>query len=96
MTDIMTSHSIPACRECEYYCDDDEWFPCCKFHYFEDPNYITGTINKVELLCYYAREKERYCGHKGRNFKQRQVPVKVEVPSFRKVIKGFFKMDWLF
>lgn len=95
MTDTMDSQSIPACRDCEHYCEDDI-FSFCKFHYFETPNYITGTINKTELPCYRARGYEKYCGHKGKNFKQRQAPVGDEVPSFRDVVKGFFKMDWLF
>lgn len=91
----MTSQSIPACHECEHYYEDDI-FCVCKFHYFEKPNYITGTISKVELFCHDARENEKYCGHEGRNFKQRQVPVEYDAPSFRDVVKGFFKMNWLF
>ena len=95
MTDTMNSQSIPACRDCEHYCEIDI-FSFCKYHYTEKPDYITGTINKVELLCNDVRKNEKYCGHEGRNFKQLQEPVKDEVPSFREVVKGFFKMDWMF
>ena len=91
-----TTKSIPACRECEYSYnltgDDDFPIFACKFHYFEEPNYITGVINKVSLYCDDAREREKYCGHEGKNFKQRQIVVEEKKESsLMKGLKGIVK-----
>ena len=91
-----TTKSIPACCECEYSYNltDDDDYPifACKFHYFEEPDYIRGVINKVNLCCVTARDKDKYCGRGGRNFKQRQVVVEEKKESFlMKSLKGIVK-----
>jgi len=93
----MTPQSIPACSECKHYFDDHGfWFPTCKFHYFEKPDYINGIIDKIELCCPDARESEKRCGHEGRNFEQRETPVVEEQMSFWQVLKAFLKDPSIF
>ena len=91
----MTSQ-IAACKECKHYEVKDEFFPTCKFHYFEKPDYINGIIDKIELCCSDARESEKRCGEEGRNFEQRETPVVEEQMSFRQVLKEFLKNPSIF
>ena len=48
------------------------------------------------MFCVDAREKDRYCGHEGKNFDQRQIPVEENEESFWEYVKGFFAMNWMF
>ena len=95
----MTS-TIPACKDCKHYYEEGTIgvIPLCKFHTFERPDYINGRINKIDMIAFDAREKEKYCGREGKNFEQREVPVDpVEVPRvstgtrLKRLINGVWK-----
>lgn len=65
--------SIPACKNCEHYYEDEFLMVgFCKFHYFENPDYINGKVNKVDMMAYKVREDEDLCGHGGKDFKERE------------------------
>jgi hypothetical protein len=74
----MVSQSIHACKDCKYFYEEDNLIPLCKFHYFEKPNYIHGTIEKINMLAFQARESETRCGAVGKNFEQREIDEKEE------------------
>jgi hypothetical protein len=81
--------NIPACKNCKYYYDFDEFFGFCKFHTFSRPDYINGNIDKIDMIAYEAREQKDRCGPEGKDFVQRE-EQETEVFSFRKWLKGFF------
>lgn len=50
----------------------------CKLHYFENPDYINGKIDKVDMMAYNVRKDEYLCGAEGRNFEERKVETEEE------------------
>jgi hypothetical protein len=92
----MTSQTIPACKDCNHYHVVADFIPCCKIHYFEEPDYINGIMDKIEMIAINARENEKRCGPEGKDFEQREVVEEEETFSYRKWIKGFFTDPWMF
>lgn len=92
----MTLESIPACKDCKHYLHLDNFFlPCCKFHYFEKPDYINGYMEKIEMIAPEVRKNEDLCGHEGKNFEPIEV-IEEEPFSYRKCLKEFFTGGWMF
>ncbi len=91
----MTS-TIPACKDCKHYYVVNDFLPCCKFHYFERPDYINGRTEKIDMIAFQAREHEDRCGDEGKNFEQREVVEEEEDISFWEYFKGFFTKSWMF
>jgi hypothetical protein len=81
---------IPACKNCSYYYEFDEFIGFCKFHTFSRPDYINGKINNIHMIAFQAREQEDRCGPEGKDFVQREEEEKNEPFSYRKWLKGFF------
>lgn len=88
--------NIPACKNCKYYYEFDEFIGLCGYHTFSRPDYINGEINKIDMLAFEARENKNRCGPEGRDFVQREEEEKEETFSYRKWIKGFFTTNWMF
>lgn len=86
---------IPACKNCSHYYVVDDFLPCCKFHYFERPDYINGRAEKIDMIAFQAREQEDRCGSEGRDFVQRE-EEEDEPFSYRKWLKRFFTTNWMF
>ena len=84
----MTSQ-IPACKDCKYYYEEGTIgvIPFCKFHTFERPDYINGRINKIDMIAFDAREKEKFCGREGKNFEMKEFVEEEETFSVRKYLK---------
>ena len=81
---------IPACKNCKYYYEFDEVIGFCGFHTLSRPDYINGTINKIDMVAFEARKQKDLCGPEGRDFVQREEEEKKETFSYRKWLKAFF------
>jgi hypothetical protein len=87
----MTSQ-IPACKNCKHYYEEGTIgvIPLCEFHTFERPDYINGHINKIDMIAFDAREKEKYCGREGKNFEMKEFVEEEKDISFWEYFKRFF------
>ena len=92
----MTSQ-IPACKNCKHYYEEGTIgvIPFCKFHTFERPDYINGHINKIDMIAFDAREKEKYCGREGKNFEMKEfVEEEEETFTTGKKLKNLINSVW--
>jgi hypothetical protein len=61
--------TIPACKKCKHYYQFEDFLPgFCKFHTYEEPDYINGIISKFGMSVEYARGQETLCSVEGKNF----------------------------
>ena len=88
---------IPACKNCKYYYEFDGFIGFCGYHTSSRPDYINGTIKKIDMIAFEAREQKERCGPEGKDFVQREKEEeKKETFSYRKWLKGFFTTNWMF
>lgn len=84
MTIIKT---IPACRQCKYY-QEEMNFPVCTLHYFQDSDYVSGNVYRINRFAPDVRKNENLCGPDAKDFIQKPY----EEPPKESLLRKFAKL----